>query len=67
MSALTIAERTLHTVAWAMVLILAAFFVVTLLHMGDGSSLVAVDERLARAIASPFEILDGVGIRHGWI
>ena len=67
MTALTIAERTLHAVAWAMVLILAAFIVVTLLHVGDGSSLTAADERLARAIASPFEIFDRIGIRHGWI
>ena len=61
-----LAERVLGAVAWSMVLILAAFIVLTELHVGHGSSLFAADERLARAIASPFKIFDGIGIRYGW-
>ena len=62
-----LAERLLGVTAWAMVLILAAFIVLTELHLGHGSSVFALDERLARAIASPFKLLDGVGLRHGWM
>jgi hypothetical protein len=63
----TLAERLVNATAWAMVLILAAFIVLTVLHVGHGSSLFAADERLARAIASPFKIFDGIGLRHGWM
>ena len=62
-----LAERLLNVTAWTMVLILAAFIVLTELHVGHGSSLFALDERLARAIASPFKMFDGVGFRHGWM
>jgi hypothetical protein len=43
------------------------FIVVTLLDAGHGSSLVAADERLARAIAGPFKVLNGLHLRHGWM
>jgi hypothetical protein len=62
----TMAERLLNATAWGMVLILAAFIVLTELHVGHGSSLFAADERLARAIASPFQMFNGIELRHGW-
>ena len=63
--AAALAARVVYVAAWAMVLILAAFILLELLHAGDGSSLVAADERLARAIAGPFKVLDGLRVRHG--
>lgn len=62
-----LAERLLNATAWALVLILAAFIVLTELHVGQGSALFEADERLARLIASPFQFFDGIGFRHGWM
>ena len=59
-------ERLLTVTAWTMVLILAAYIVLTGLHVGHESWLFAADERLARAIASPFKVFDGVGLGHSW-
>jgi hypothetical protein len=64
---ITLAGRLAFAIAWALVLILATFIVVTLLDVGHGSSLLAADERLARAIASPFQVLDHLHIRYGWL
>ena len=65
--AVLLAGRVMYFTAWAMVLVLAVFILVTLLDAGDGSSLVAADERLARAIAGPFKVLNGLHLRHGWM
>lgn len=64
---LTLAGRVLLVAAWTAVFILAAFILFTALDVGHGSSLVAADERLARAIASPFKFLNGIHIRQGWL
>jgi hypothetical protein len=61
-----LAVRVMYFTAWAMVLVLALFIVVTLLDAGHGSSLLAADERLARAIAAPFKVFNGLHINHGW-
>ena len=61
-----LAARVVYVAAWAMVLVLAAFVVTTLLHVDHGSSLVTSDERVARAISSPFKFLNGLELRHGW-
>jgi hypothetical protein len=58
--------RVIVLAAWTMVLILAAFIVMQGLGVHDGS-LVAADERLARAIASPFKFLNGIHLRQGWL
>jgi hypothetical protein len=63
----TLAGRVAFAIAWALVLVLATFIVVTLMHVGHDSSLLAADERLARAIASPFSFLDGLNPRYGWL
>jgi hypothetical protein len=62
----TFTGRVILVAAWTIVLILAAFIV---LHGLDvhGGSLVAADERLARAIASPFKFLNGIDLRQGWL
>lgn len=58
--------RVMYYAVWAMVLVLALFIALTLLDAGHGSSLVAADERLARAIAAPFKFLNGLHLKHGW-
>lgn len=65
-AAVELAGRVVYFAAWAMVVVLAAFIVVTLLDAGHGSSLVMADERLARAIAAPFKVLNGLHLKHGW-
>lgn len=65
-AAVELAGRVVYYAVWAMVVVLAVFIVVTLLDAGHGSSLVAADERLARAIAAPFKFLNGLHLRHGW-
>jgi hypothetical protein len=60
-----LAGRVLYVAAWTVVLILATFIAMKLLHAGGGSSLLGADERLARAIASPFKFLNGLHMRHG--
>jgi hypothetical protein len=64
--AVALAARVVYFASWALVLVLAAFVVATLLHLDHGGSLLAADERLARAIASPFKFLNGLHIRQGW-
>lgn len=64
--AVLLAGRVLYFTAWTMVLVLAVFIAVTLLDAGHGSSLLSADERLARAIAAPFKVFNGLHIRHGW-
>jgi hypothetical protein len=65
--AAAVAARVVYVAAWAMVLVMAAFVVMTLMHVDHGSSsLLVADERVARAIASPFKFLNGLELRHGW-
>ncbi|MFL5886662.1 MAG: hypothetical protein ACJ77M_16455 [Thermoleophilaceae bacterium] len=65
--AAAVAARVVYVAAWAMVLVMAAFVVMTLMHVDHGSSsLLVADERIARAIASPFKFLNGLELRHGW-
>jgi len=65
-AAAALVGRVAYVAAWAMVVVLAVFIAVTLLDAGHGSSLVAADERLARAIAAPFKFLNGLHLKHGW-
>jgi hypothetical protein len=65
-AAVELIGRVVYVAAWALVLVLATFIAVTLLDAGHGSSLVAADERLARAIAAPFKVLNGLHLRHVW-
>lgn len=63
----TLAGRVVYFALWALVLVLAAFLVTTLMHVDHASSSVlTADERIARAIASPFQVLDGLHLRYGW-
>jgi hypothetical protein len=61
-----LAGRVFYILLWTLVLILAAFIVVNLLHVESGSSLLTADDRIARALASPFRLLDGLHVKYGF-